>query len=82
MRDDFDRLYRSHPEGRIAGLCAGIGLYFQVDPVFVRLGWVAVTLLTGLVPGTLMYLVGWFLVPLEPLPPVAERVERTDGSLA
>lgn len=82
MRDDFKRLYRSRAEGRIAGLCAGLGLYLRADPVIVRLVWAAITLMTGVVPGVLAYLVGWFIVPLEPLPLAAERVQRTDGSPA
>ena len=82
MRDDFKRLYRSREESKIAGLCAGIGQYFRVDPVVVRLLWAAVTLMTGVVPGVLAYLVGWFIVPVEPPPLAAERVQRTDGSPA
>ena len=77
MRDDFKRLYRSSEESKIAGLCAGIGQYVRVDPVVVRLVWLAITLMTGLLPGTLVYLIGWILVPLEPTPLVGDPVLRT-----
>jgi len=82
VSNDFKRLYRSRTEDRIAGLCAGIGQYCRVDPVVIRLVWVAITLMTGFAPGVLAYLVGWFIVPLEPPLPAAERVQRTEGSPA
>jgi phage shock protein C len=82
MRDDIKRLYRSNTERRIAGLCAGIGLFFRIDPTFVRIAWIAVTLLTGFVPGTVAYLISWIVVPLEPLPAVPSHVEHTAGSPA
>lgn len=82
MSNDFKRLYRSRTEDRIAGLCAGIGLHFRVDPVVVRLLWVAITLMTGVLPGVLVYLIGWFLVPQEPLPLVTNPAQRTHESPA
>jgi phage shock protein PspC (stress-responsive transcriptional regulator) len=57
-------------------------LYFRIDPTFVRIAWIAVTLMTGLVPGTVAYLMIWIVVPLEPLPAVPARVEHTAGSPA
>ena len=43
-------------------------LVAAVDPVLVRLAFVGAGFLTGIVPGLLAYLVGWIIVPLEPLP--------------
>ncbi len=63
---------------RIAGLCEGIGQYARVDPVIVRLLWVTITVMTGVLPGVIVYLIGWFLIPQEPLPLAAERVQRAD----
>jgi len=82
MRDDIQRLYRVPEDGRIAGLCAGLGEYFRVDPVFFRLAWVAVTVMTGVVPGTLAYLIAWLLVPREPQPRASEQAEGLDGTRA
>lgn len=39
------KLYRSEKDRMIAGVCGGLADYFDVDPVVVRLLWVAVTLL-------------------------------------
>lgn len=62
------RLYRSPTDSRLAGVCGGLGRYLRFDPVVVRLLWVAITLITGLIPGLLAYLVAWIIVPLEPQP--------------
>lgn len=37
------KLYRSEKDRMIAGVCGGLVDYFDVDPVVVRLLWVAVT---------------------------------------
>ncbi len=46
----------------IAGVCAGIGKYLDVDPTVVRLLWVVATLITGGV-GVLAYIIAWIIVP-------------------
>jgi phage shock protein PspC (stress-responsive transcriptional regulator) len=47
----------------IAGVCAGIADFFDVDPTLVRLAFVVLGLMGGLaVP---LYLVGWVLIPDE-----------------
>ena len=45
----------------------------QVDPVLVRLGFVAACVLTAILPVLLIYLVGWIIVPLEPRPLADQR---------
>jgi len=82
MRNDIKRLCRSPEDGQIAGLCAGLGDFFRVDPVFFRLAWVAITIMTGFLPGTLAYLIAWFLVPREPLPRATEQVETLNQTRA
>ena len=83
MTRDIKRLYRSASDSRLAGVCGGVGLYFGIDPVIVRLLWIGVTCLTGFIPGTMAYLAAWLIVPLEPLPaPVASpaTTEVREGS--
>jgi phage shock protein C len=45
----------------VAGVCGGLAEYFGLDPVLVRLGFVAVTLAGG--AGVLAYLILWLVVP-------------------
>lgn len=54
-------LYRSDSNAIIAGVCGGIGEYFEVDPTFIRVVFVLFTLFGG--SGILVYLALWLLVP-------------------
>lgn len=58
------RLYLSS-EKKICGVCGGIGDYFDIDPSMVRLGWVVMTLLTGIVPGIIAYFIVAIVVPKQ-----------------
>ena len=60
------RITRDPDNGMICGVAAGIADHIDVDPVLVRLAWIIGTLLTGLVPGTIAYLLAWLVVPMEP----------------
>jgi len=50
----------------IAGVMGGLGEYLNVDPSFVRIAYVVFTLLTGIVPGLVLYLVMIIIIPVEP----------------
>lgn len=41
------RLYRSNSNKMIAGVCGGIGEYFNIDPTLIRLAWVLVSIPTA-----------------------------------
>ncbi len=57
------RLFRSKKNKVISGLCGGLGTYFNIDPVIVRLIAVGLVLIAG--GGVLLYLIGWIAVPKE-----------------
>ena len=57
------QLRRRPDDGHVAGVCAGVAEYFNVDPVIVRIAAV-VLLLTG--PGFPAYILAWIFVPAEP----------------
>jgi len=64
---DVRRLYRSTTEKKILGVCGGIGAYVNIDPVIVRLLFVAGALATsGFV--IIIYLLMGIVVPKEPAP--------------
>ncbi len=48
----------------IAGVCAGLAKYFDVDPALVRLIMVLLAFAHGI--GFLFYIVAWLVMPLEP----------------
>jgi len=58
------KLWRSRTDRKIAGVCGGLGDYFQVDSLWIRLIFVLFFLAGG--AAFLVYLVMWLLVPLEP----------------
>lgn len=62
----FKRLVRIHKDRKIAGVCAGFGDYFNVDPVLIRLLWLAFILIGG--TGILLYVIAWIVMPLEDRP--------------
>jgi phage shock protein PspC (stress-responsive transcriptional regulator) len=63
------RLTRSQSRGQIAGVCAGIADYFEVDVVLVRAAWVVLSIVPGmLIGGVLAYLAAWLVIP-EPAEP-------------
>jgi phage shock protein PspC (stress-responsive transcriptional regulator) len=65
------RLQRSGEDRKIAGVCAGLGEYFELDPVFFRLFFLFSILFGGL--GAVAYVVLWILVPLREGAPAAAR---------
>jgi phage shock protein C len=57
------RLYRSQKDRIIAGVCGGLGEYFDVDPNIIRIIWLLVGL-TG--TGIIAYILAWVIIPEEP----------------
>jgi len=58
------RLVRSTNDRKIAGVCAGIADYFDIDPTLVRVLWLIATLVPG--PNILAYIILWIAVPEGP----------------
>lgn len=56
-------LYRSKNNQMIAGVCAGLGDYFNIDPTVIRLIFVLVTVFGGY--GIPMYIILWIILPEE-----------------
>lgn len=59
------KLYRSKTNRQISGLCGGVADYFEMDASIIRLGWIVITILTGIVPGIIAYLVAALVVPMQ-----------------
>ena len=56
------RLYRINTDCKIAGICSGIGDYFEIDPVIIRLLFLLGLFLGG---GLLVYIIGWIIIPIK-----------------
>ncbi|MBU1945834.1 MAG: PspC domain-containing protein [Nanoarchaeota archaeon] len=55
------KLYRSKNNRVIAGICGGIGEYFDIDPTIIRLLWVLFTFMGG--SGIIAYIICWIVIP-------------------
>ena len=81
LKPQAQRLYRSRRERMIAGVCGGLAQYFNVDPVIVRVAFVALGIGTGV--GLLAYIVLAIVVPERPsdeLEPVGSASTTRGGS--
>ena len=68
------KLYRLSGDRKIAGVCAGLGEHFAIDPVIIRLFFLFSVFFGGL--GVIAYVIMWILVPLKAGLP-AEQGMRT-----
>jgi phage shock protein PspC (stress-responsive transcriptional regulator) len=66
------RLMRSSSDRVIAGVAAGVGRYFSVDPVVVRIAFIVGAFFGG--AGIIAYLAAWLLVPRD------DGTGRTDAA--
>ncbi|MCD6087910.1 MAG: PspC domain-containing protein [Candidatus Hydrothermae bacterium] len=59
----MQRLRRSKKDRMIGGVCGGLGEYFHIDPVIIRLIFVLLLFANGI--GLLAYILFWIIVPEE-----------------
>ena len=58
----MNKLYRSKNNRWIAGICGGLGKFFNIDPTIVRVIWIIGTLFSmGF--GIILYLIIWAVIP-------------------
>ena len=55
------RLLRSRKNRVIAGVCGGLGEYFDIDPVLIRLAWIVFSFFMG--AGVFVYIIAWIAIP-------------------
>lgn len=55
------KLYRDKETGIVAGVCTGLGHYFGIDPVWIRIALVVLFFASG--TGLLAYIIMWAIVP-------------------
>lgn len=75
------RLYRSRKDRVIAGVCGGMGEYFDIDPVWIRIAAILLIFAHGI--GIILYLLTWILIPENPSQSIPknknyERVKKVE----
>ncbi len=74
------RLMRSRADRKIGGVCAGLASYLDLDVSLVRILWFFITLVCGIVPGVVAYVLAWIIIPEEALMlPVAATQRPVTG---
>ncbi len=57
------KLYKSETDKKLSGVCAGIAEYYDVDPTLVRVAYTFITIITGVFPGLIAYIVLAWIMP-------------------
>lgn len=71
------RLARIPSQGSIAGVCAGLAAYFNIDVTIVRVLWVILSIVPGtIVGGIIAYAIAWLLMPEAAAPEAAPGARR------
>ena len=58
------RIFRSKNDRVLGGVCGGLGYYFNIDPVLIRVLWAVSFFAAGM--GLLGYFIAWIIIPEEP----------------
>ncbi len=66
MKTSEKRLYRSRHNKVVAGVMGGLGEYFELDPVLMRVIFLGLTAFSAIFPGILAYLLMALVMPKEP----------------
>ena len=59
------KLYRSSQQKLIFGVCGGLGEYFNIDPVLVRLICILIAIPTGFIIMLVIYLIAGVIMPKD-----------------
>jgi phage shock protein C len=57
------KLYRSEDNKIVAGVLGGIGEYFDIDPIVIRVFFIFLAFATGIIPFILAYIICLFIIP-------------------
>ncbi|HVN76465.1 MAG TPA: PspC domain-containing protein [Thermoanaerobaculaceae bacterium] len=56
-------LHRRRDLEKLAGVCAGLAEYFDLDPTLVRVVYAVATFFTGILPGVILYAILALVIP-------------------
>jgi phage shock protein C len=56
---------RSPTDKKVAGLFGGLGASFGIDATYLRLGFILLALVTGVLPALIGYAIGWAITVEE-----------------
>jgi len=77
--EDMRRIRRDPEAGMIGGVCAGIAGRAGIDPIIIRLAFVAAALFSGV--GLIAYALAWIFIPARQGGTVAARLRPARGNI-
>ena len=60
------KFYKSNDK-KISGVCGGIGEYFDIDPIVIRVIYLLLSIFSAGFPGLLLYIILALVIPNRPL---------------
>lgn len=57
------KLYKSDRSQVASGIFGGLGEWMEVSPGILRVGFIVLIIITGIIPGILLYFIAHFLIP-------------------
>lgn len=66
MQTHNKKLYKSRDNRVIAGVMGGLGEYFDVDPVLIRVFYIVLAIFTAFIPGIIAYILMALVIPSQP----------------
>lgn len=61
------KIYKSTKNSMVSGVLAGFAEYFNQDAILWRFGFIIFLILTGFMPGLLIYFIAYVIIPKNPL---------------
>ncbi len=58
-------LFRSVKNKMVSGVCGGLGEYLNIDPTFIRIVWIIISLISGIILGIFVYFILVLIIPLQ-----------------
>lgn len=71
------KLYRSRENRVVAGILGGFGEYLEVDPILLRVIFLAVFVFSGIFPGLVFYVLAYLIMPEVPKGEQKESSEQS-----
>jgi phage shock protein PspC (stress-responsive transcriptional regulator) len=61
------RLYRSSKDRKLAGVCGGVGEFFDIDPTIIRVLYLICAIFPGFIfGGIIIYFILALIIPIDP----------------
>ena len=75
------KLTRSYNDRWLAGVLSGLANYFHTKPLYLRIAYILFTAITGIIPGVIVYIVLFAIMPADPAHPGIAGLFKTINNL-